>query len=354
MQRVRVAVLGTGWGRMGHLPGFQHVPEAELVAVFSQPLSEAQAAAEAFHVPSAFDDWKKLLSEAQPDLVTVALPPFLHRPAVLDALQAGCHVLCDKPMALDGSQAIEMLRAAEAAGVIHMLDHQLRFQPSLQRLKRLIDVGFVGRPLHVRYHNINANRGDPALPWHWIDDQQAGGGTLLSGASHHVDLMRWLFGEVRAVSGQLGIHITERLNPATSQPQPITSDDQYSLVCDFESGVMAWLFATSVARHPGGLRLEVYGSEGSLIFTEAEGLWGAPAGRPLEDLTVPDPNAALPGVHAFVWTTAFVGLAQELVGAIADGRALNAGATFYDGVRTQLVLDAGRRSWLERRWIEVN
>src|SRR5688572_10392412 len=126
MPRVRVAVLGTGWGRMGHLPGFQQVPEAEVEAVFSQPLAEAQAAAEAFQVPAAYDDWSVLLADAQPDLVTVALPPFLHRPAVLDGLRAGCHVLCDKPMALNAAEANEMLQAAKAAGVIHMVDHQLR------------------------------------------------------------------------------------------------------------------------------------------------------------------------------------------------------------------------------------
>ena len=117
---------------------------------------------------------------------------------------------------------------------------------------------------------------------------------------------------------------------------------------------MAWLFATSVARHPGGLRLEIYGSEGTLIFTEADGLWGGQADHPFEDLTVPDPHASLPGVHGYIWTTAFVGLARELVGAIAQGRPLGAGATFHDGLRTQKVLDAARRSWDERRWVEVN
>jgi predicted dehydrogenase len=354
MKRVRVAILGTGWGRMGHLPGFQHVEEAEVVAVFSQPLADAQAAADAFQVPAAFDDWSRLLAEARPNLVTVALPPFLHRPAVLDAVQAGCHVLCDKPMALDATQAAEMLQAAEAAGVIHMVDHQLRFHPSLQHVKRLLEDGYVGQPRHVRYHNLNANRGDPALPWHWLDDRQAGGGTLLGGASHHVDLMRWLFGEVQAVSGQLATHIGERLDRSSDLYRPVTSDDQYSLICEFEKGVMAWLFATSVARHPSGLRLEIYGSEGTLFFTEADGLWGGQAGHAMSDLTVPDPNAALPGVHAYVWTTAFVALARELVGAIAQGRALSAGATFHDGLRTQQVLDAARQSWRERRWIKVN
>src|SRR3990172_7110099 len=113
---VRTLVGGTGWGRMGHLPGFRHTPGAEVVAVYSTPLADARSAAEAFGIPAAYGDWQQALHETRPDLVTVALPPFQHAPVTLAAIELGCHVLCEKPMALHAGEAQQMVQAAEARG----------------------------------------------------------------------------------------------------------------------------------------------------------------------------------------------------------------------------------------------
>lgn len=351
-RRVRVGICGTGFARTAHLPGFRHAPGAEITAVFSAPLAEAQQAAQAFGVPRAYDDWRAMLAQEPLDLVTVAVPPALHFPLVMAALEADRHVLCEKPLGLNLAETRQMLALATERGRIHMLDHQLRFSPTYRRLKQLIDQGYAGRVHHVTWRNINSFRGDRQVPWNWWSDEAMGGGSLLAGASHAVDLVRWLFGEVRAVSGQLATWIGER--PAgEAEPRRVTSDDQYNLLLELESGPMAWLFGSGVARHPLGMHLEIVGNEGTLLIDDQDRLWGAQAGEPLGDLSVPDPNAELDGVASHIWGIAFVGLARELVAAIHDARPLRAGATFYDGMRTQAVLDAARQSWVERRWMDV-
>lgn len=352
-ESVRVGIFGTGFARHAHLPAFRHTPGAEVVAIYSSPLSDAQAAAAEINMPSVYDDWRQMIAEADLMLADVAVPPFLHSRIVMAALEAGCHVLSEKPMALNVAEAQAMYAAAQSRGVIHMVDHQLRFCPTYRRAKQLLDEGFIGRLYHARYHNLTTMRSNPDAPWTWLSDAGTGGGNLMGGASHAVDLIRWLFGEVNAVSGQLATWIEERPLPGSAEMRTVTSDDQYSIVMEMNSGAMVWLFGSSVARHPVGLRLEMVGSEGTLIISDEDDLWGARTGDELQELTVPDPNAMLDGVPGHVWGVSFVGAAREMVSAIREGRPLAAGATFYDGMRTQAILDATRHSWTERCWVPV-
>lgn len=352
-ETVRIAVCGTGFARYGHLPGFRHTPGAEVVAICSTPLADAQAAADQFDIPRAYDNWERMLAEEPLDLVTIGFPPFLHYPVTMAALAAGCHVLCEKPMALNSHEARAMLAEAEQRGVVHMIDHQLRFNPSYRRTKQLINDGFVGQVLHIHWHNVVGFRADPTQPWTWFSDKDRGGGSLLGGACHAVDLIRWLGGEVRSVSGQLATWVPQRPLPGSGELRPVTSDDQFGLVLELASGALAWCFTTSVARHPTGLRIEIIGSEGTLTIPDEVHLYGARTGETMRDLSVPDPNATLAGVADHIWGQSFVGVAHELVAAIREGRPLREGATFHDGWRTQTVLDAARQSWHERRWVEV-
>jgi len=269
-EKVRIGVLGTGWGRQAHLPGYRHVPGAEVVAVFSIPLVEAQETASQFGIPHVHDDWSKMLAEVELDLVSVVLPHWLHYPATMAALEAGSHVLCEKVMALDLDQAREMLAEAEARNVRHMVGHQLRFNPTFRHIRELIETGFVGTVHHVQIYSINNFRS--LSPWTWRNDLKAGGGNLLVGASHFVDMILWLFGDVEAVSAQLATWIKERPDPDSGETRVVTSDDQYSITMQLTNGTNAHLLSSSAAQHSIGLRLEIIGNDGTLILDSSERL----------------------------------------------------------------------------------
>jgi predicted dehydrogenase len=106
---------------------------------------------------------------------------------------------------MDAGEAAAMLQAAEAAGIVHMIDHELRFNPTRARVAELISSGYIGQVRYASIRNVSALRADPTREWTWWSDRSLGGGALGASGSHHVDLLRWWLGEIVAVSGQLPI-----------------------------------------------------------------------------------------------------------------------------------------------------
>ena len=135
---MKVGIIGASFAKAAFLPALRHVPGAEVVAIASARMVSAQGAASEFDVPHAYDDWEAMLDAHDLDLVCIATPTFLHAPQTLAAIASGAHVLCDKPTAMDAGEAARMLQAAEAAGRIHMIDHELRFNPNRMRIAELI------------------------------------------------------------------------------------------------------------------------------------------------------------------------------------------------------------------------
>src|SRR5437867_526288 len=134
-RNVRIGIVGTGFARSVQIPGFKHVPGCEIVAVVSKQLERAQACAGEFEIPYAYDDYRDMLAAAKPDLVVISTPVFLHHPIALAALNTGCHVLCEKPMAMNVDEARDMVDRAAVVGTNNVIDHQLRFDPMRLRVK---------------------------------------------------------------------------------------------------------------------------------------------------------------------------------------------------------------------------
>jgi predicted dehydrogenase len=354
--KVLVGVIGAGFGQKGHIPGFEACPDAEMVAICDKVPEIAEGAAQKFDIPYVFTDYQEMLQMEELDLVSVATPPYLHYPMVMAVLEAGKHILCEKPMALNTMEAREMYRRAEEAGVVHLIDHELRFNPTRVRMKELIDDGFIGHLRHVMLTTVTNFQTDPfSSPWNWWSQRDKGGGRLGADGSHQIDQLRWWFGEIEGVFGRGHTFVKERKLPDSSEMRPVETDDFTSLLILFASGAEGVLSISSVASHVRGNRVEAYGGKGSLIL-DAEGrLWGARKGEAdFKDLSVPDPLASVEGVSKNVWTRSFAHLAKYLVDVIRTGGAVEKGATFYDGMRCQEVMDAARRSWEEERWVEIN
>lgn len=352
---VRIGIVGTGFGVSAMVPGFRLAEGAEVAAICSRRHARAEAAARTHAIPLAYDDYEVMLASARLDLVCVATPVATHAPITLAAIAAGCHVLCEKPTAMDAGEAAAMLRAAEAAGVVHMIDHELRFNPTRARVAELIAGGYVGRVRYASIRNVSAIRADPARAWDWWSDRAQGGGALGASGSHQVDLLRWWLGELVEVSGQLATYVRERPDPTRGgELRAVDSDDQFSFSARLAGGAAAHVFVSYVAHHGGSNQVELHGEDGSLVLDHDDRLWGRRAGAATpEELTAPDPLEGAPGLSASVWSRSFAHLAGELVGAIREGRPLRRGATFADGLRCQQALDAVRRADAEGRRVAV-
>jgi len=351
---MKVAIIGASFAQAAYLPALRHTPGAEVVAIASGRLSSARAAAEKFGVPHATDDWEAMLDAHAVDLVCIATPTVLHAPQTLKALARGAHVLCEKPTAMNAGEARAMLEAAEAAGRIHMIDHELRFNPNRCRIAAMIADGTLGEIRHVNVANIGNSWADPASrpKGDWWSVASQGGGRLGANGSHQVDMLRWWLGEVAWVTGAAPTVIPDRLDKATGEPWTATADDLAWMGLEMESGALAQVFLSGVAAHNVGNLTQVFGSKGTVTLDNAdEKLWFAKAGQGFEEITEADPNASLEGLDPGIWNVSVVAVMRELAAAIAEGRPLRQGATFVDGLANQKVLDAVRLSGTERRWV---
>lgn len=353
---IRIGIIGASFAKKAYLPATSVIEDVEVVAVASARLSSATEAAQAFNVPHAYDDWQAMLEKHELDLVCIATPTHTHASMTSAALEAGAHVLCEKPTAMNADEAQAMLDQAEALGRIHMLDHELRFNPNRRKVKQLIQDGYVGEVRHVNIVNITPSWADPASrpKGDWWSLAEMGGGRLGANGSHQVDLLRWWLGEVTEVCGEAKTVIPNRLDKNTGEPWTATADDLAHFNLYTEGGTLASVFMSGVARHNMGNHTQIFGSEGTILLSnDDEKLLVAKPGQDFKDMSEHDPHADLPGVNPGIWNVSVVSLMKELTGAIREGRALREGATFVDGLRNQQVLDAVQTSTKERRWITL-
>ncbi|SDX59872.1 Gfo/Idh/MocA family protein [Roseicitreum antarcticum] len=354
---LNVGIIGASFARDAYLPAFAHIDGAKVVALASGRLDSARKAAEPHGIDAVYDDWEAMLAAHDLDLVCIATPTVMHKPMVLAAIARGAHVLCEKPTAMNAGEARQMLDAARAANVLHMIDHELRFNPTRARIAQMIHDGDLGEIRHVNIANIGASWANPAsrLKGDWWSDAAMGGGRLGANGSHQVDTLRWWLGEPAAVVGQALTVVPDRIDKATGAAWTATADDLSHFTMEMRSGALAQVFMSGVAAANIGNLTQVFGTKGTITLNNAdEKLFFARAGQGFEEVSVDVPDAKLPGLNKGVWNVSVLGALRELTGAIAETRALMQGATFVDGLRNQMVLDAVIASTKSRAWEDLD
>jgi len=196
---VRVGVIGAGGiGRAAHLPGYQACETAEITAVADVNEENARRAAEEFDIPNVFTDYRDLLAMKEIDAVSVCTPNFMHMKPTVDALNAGKHVICEKPIARNAKEGRAMVAAAKRNRRKFMVALQWRFRSESQTLKRYIDAGDLGDIYHAHARALR-RRGIPG--WgDFVDKEKAGGGPLIDIGVHILDTTLWLMGHPKPVT----------------------------------------------------------------------------------------------------------------------------------------------------------
>lgn len=353
---IRVGVIGASFARQAYLPALKTIHDVELVAIASARIASAQSAAGGFAIPHVYDDWQRMLGEHQFDLVCIATPTRYHAPMTLAALRAGAHVLCEKPMAMNQDESATMLETAASLNRLHIIGHELRFNPNRRKIKSLIESGFIGTVRHANIVNISGAWGDPAArpAGDWWSRVDMGGGRLGASGSHMIDLLRFWLGDIAAISGQVSTMVQERLDSASGAAWRATADDQCSFIMEMESGALSSVFLSGAARHGMGNQTQIFGAEGTITLADNdERLLVATAGEDFVDMSERDPNADIDGIGKGIWNVSFVDLMREMTAAIREKRSLVWGATFADGHQCQIAMDAIRRSSQERRWVAL-
>src|SRR5438874_6577767 len=149
-QIIRVGIIGAGFARTTQIPGFKNCENARVVAINSAHREHAEEVAREFDIPNVESNWRDLVARDDVDLVSIVTPVFTHCEMTLAALEAGKAVLCEKPMAMNAGEARRMADRAREAGVLALIDHELRFLPGRVKLHELLHRGDIGKVRHAQ------------------------------------------------------------------------------------------------------------------------------------------------------------------------------------------------------------
>ena len=355
---VGIGIIGAGFARTTQIPGFKNCEGARGVVIASAHRGHAEEVAREFDIAHVADDWRGVIERDDVDLVSIVTPVVTHYEITMAALEAGKHVLCEKPMAMNADEAQQMMQRARQKNVLALIDHELRFLPGRQKAAELIRRGGIGQPWHARCLFRSSQRADPDRPWNWWSDKKQGGGALGAIGSHIIDAFRWLLGnEVSEVFGQLSTHVPKRKDHA-GMVREVSTDDEASLLLRFDGGSSSGATGNaSLSMVQAGAPahvVEIFGSEGAVKVDGHGYVWSAKAGETEWTSVEVDRGALAPGMAEGGWSRGFTAFSHKIVDALREGRTTVEGAaTFEDGYRTQLVLDAARRSHEAGCWNRV-
>ncbi len=349
-----------------------------LKAICGRTESVVAQAARKFGWESYETSWEKLVKREDVDLVDITTPNSSHKDIVLAAAAEGKDILCEKPLAVSLEEAEKMLEAVEEAGVKHMVCFNFRRVPAIALAKRFIDEGKLGNIYHFRAQYLQDWIADPNFPLVWrLRDEIAGSGAHGDLNSHIIDLARHLVGEFDQVIGMQETFIKERPTLMASEKLAtgltaeasgtmgkVTVDDTTLFLARFTNGAVGSFEATRLA--PGrrnGLRIEINGSRGSLLFEleDMNRLWFYSCDDPedaqgfrriqVTEPTHPYIDAWWPPGHIIGWEHTFVNLVYDFIKAIDQGK--NPSPSFVDGVACQRVMETVKKSIQEGKWVKV-
>ena len=381
-QKINVGMVGYKFMGKAHSNAYKQVnmffePDAEVVmkAICGRDEQGVKAAAEKFGWEGYETDWRKLVKRDDIDFIDINAPSDAHKEITLAAIAEGKHVFCEKPLALNLSDAREMLAAAEKAGVKHGICFNYRFLPAVQLAKKIIDSGKLGEIHHYRATYLQDWLVDPETPLAWrLKKEIAGSGAHGDINAHSIDLARFLIGEFDRVIGHNRTFVKERpvlesssgltgTGSATEKGE-VTVDDATAFLADFKNGAMGMFvasrFATGRKNHN---TFEIHGSKGTIrwdlenlnelqvYFREDE---PELAGFRRVLATEPEHKYAgnwWPTGHIIGYEHGFVHIAYEFVQHLASGSPF--APTFEDGVRCQEVLEAVDLSIERGTWVSV-
>ena len=385
-QELRVGMVGYAFMGAAHSQAWRTVNRvfdlpaaARMVAVAGRDAGKVSAAAARLGWAEAVTDWRELVARDDIDLIDICTPGDSHAEIALAALAAGKHVLCEKPLANTVAEAGAMAAAAAAAragGVRSMCGYNYRRVPAVALMAQLIAAGRIGAVRHVRAVYLQDWIVDPQFPLVWrLQREKAGSGALGDIGAHIVDLTQYVTGQaITGLSALTETFITERPLPAESSGLTagsagttmgqVTVDDAALFVARLAGGGVATYEATRFATgRKNGLRVEVNGSHGSLVFDlerlnelEFYDATTAPDTQGFTRILVtesthPYLGAWWPPGHIIGYEHSFTHQARDLIEAIATG--IDPQPSFDDALAVQRVLDAVERSAKSGAWTTV-
>jgi len=364
---IKVLIHGTGFAGQGHAEAFRQAG-AEIVGMVGRTESVVYETAKKMGIPYSSTSWPDALKECQPDIVSIGTPGGAHFEPVMQAMEQGCHVFCDKPMAESASNALKMYKKSEEKGVKTAYAASFRYMPNIIFTKQMLEEGVIGQPREAEF--ISHFNLDPAIPHGWSHELSQGGGRLNNNFVHLLSIARYVFGEnLHSVLGQVrndmlqapvvdGVHnfmerrnfIPKDLNDPSLKWKDADAEWSYTVMAKIKSDYPADNPVSVLFKHGGIVphfddnHLVFYGSEGAiyikghygggqLYLSKNQGEWQQIDTS--ESITSQQPDVADDTLRSWIV------LAQKLVDDL-EGKPVEAYQGFKDGWEYQEIIESIR------------
>jgi predicted dehydrogenase len=366
-RKVRVGVIGAGtWANHAHLPGWHRDSRCDIVATCDVDQKLAEAAKSTYGADAAYTDYRALLERDDIDVVDVVTPSHEHYEQAMAALNAGKHVLCEKPVAFDFRETLAASELAKANGLKTKLGFTFRYSPGVRYARAMIDQGFVGDPFIFNGYEQNSQWLDPMEPLRQVEltaDQSEIQVSSLEGyGAPVIDIGHsWVGADYSRVVGTMRNFIPERMVRATGQMMKMNIDDGDIYIGEYTNGVISSIQTSfvTIGNYPG-IEARIYGSKGAIIcrlveeFGVAETIKVAtPDSVEFKELVIPHEFYPEGGHPRESWRTLFyANLIKDFLDELTTDTAANQG-NFEDGAWVQEAINAVEQSFRERRWVDL-
>ena len=335
--KVNVCLIGCGRAGMIHARSYSgNVKKAELIAICDPVAENLKAAQEEVKVKYVYTDYRDVMKNDEIDAVIVVTPTKLHHQIVLAAANAGKHVFCEKPMAIDEAECDDMIRACQENGVKLQLGFMRRFDKNFRRGKELIDSGAVGEITALK-----SNTHGPSEPQPWMFDVRSSYGPIGEVNSHDFDTLRWYAGsEVKSIHA-----IGHNFRSPEMREQYPEYYDTCAVLLEFENGILGTISGAQYVRYGYDSRAEILGTNGIIKV-------GAQKSNDVETVTA-DQEITSDSISSWriLFRDAYVAEAAAFVESILQDTEPE--VTGYDGKMALRLVNAGLQSILEKRPIEL-
>jgi len=366
---LRVAVVGAGkWAERAHIPGWQRDPRVEVAAIVDLDPAVGKEVADMFGVERVVTDYREVLDDPTIHVIDVAAGNDAHFEVSWAALEAGKHVLCEKPVHRDARQTARAAALAASNNLKTKLGFTFRYAPAIQYAKDLIDAGFVGEPYVFNGYEQNSQWIDPTTPLRQAEQTPIGDGDIAVSSIEGygapiIDIMHWWADSpMTNVVGTMRNFVPSRVLRATGKMERMNIDDGDMWICEFEDNVMASIQSSyvTVGNYPG-IEVRLYGSEGAVIVRLVEEFGICQTIKTATKNSVEFVEQEIPEKYFPVGSTSreewpslfYSNLIRNFVDEIV-GDAPETQGDFAQGALVQRTINAFEQSHRERRWVNFS
>lgn len=355
---VNIGIIGTGVGIRTYLNTFKKIENAKVIAISGSNKKRAEKFAKENEIEIACKDYKELIDLENLDLICVTAPNKYHYEYAKYCINANKNMILEKPATITVKEAEELKQMILKNDKINIINHQLRYNPYLLKVKEIIEQGILGRIYYINIHQQSTGFSNKNMKWTWSLEEKEGGGVRLAMGSHLIDLIRfWIKNEILTVKGNMDVVIPKRLDN-NGNIKDVTACSFFNANMNFKDNITVNCSATCSAIGKSEFNFQIYGEKGELQFDLENKLIGYFINEKgiKNKIEVKGATKEEQENKVSIFSGSFIYYAKPLISAIESGNynLLKNASKIDDAIENQIILDAIKESTITGKTIELN